>query len=236
MERSDLLRQLADILCAESLPHPLRVAIDGVDASGKTVLANALAPIIATRRPVIRASIDGFHHPQEHRYQLGRFSPEGYYRHSFDTDAVIASLLQPLGPEGNRAYRTKIFDYRTNQPVSDQWKTAPENVVLLFDGVFLQQPALRDYWDTVILVDVDFSITIPRAMQRSITEDASWQGRELELREQYARRYVPGQQLYFSEAKPQEHANIIIDNTDFQNPSMTMRNNNPISAPLTPKT
>lgn len=50
--------------------------------------------------------MDGFHHPREIRYRRGSLSPEGYYRDAFDYDAVHAQLLEPLGPGGDRRYRT----------------------------------------------------------------------------------------------------------------------------------
>jgi uridine kinase len=52
--------------------------------------------------PVIRASVDGFHHPREIRYRLGRDSPEGFYRDSYDLDALQRELLDPLSPGGSR--------------------------------------------------------------------------------------------------------------------------------------
>src|SRR5450759_1567169 len=61
MTREQTLHQLASIVVSRIPPHPLRVAIDGIDAAGKTTLADELAPLIeAQGRPVIRASIDGF--------------------------------------------------------------------------------------------------------------------------------------------------------------------------------
>jgi uridine kinase len=65
-QRELVLRQLAECILALHHSHPVRVAIDGVDAAGKTTIANALSPIIAcSGRHVIRASIDGFHRPRE---------------------------------------------------------------------------------------------------------------------------------------------------------------------------
>ncbi|HKV57656.1 MAG TPA: hypothetical protein VJO32_05220 [Ktedonobacteraceae bacterium] len=62
MTREIVLSQLADAIVSLQRSHPLRVAIDGIDASGKTTLADQLMPVIEQRgRPVIRASIDGFH-------------------------------------------------------------------------------------------------------------------------------------------------------------------------------
>src|SRR5687768_8892138 len=84
MNRPALLEALADRIAAVVRPHPLRVAIDGVDGVGKTTLANELVdPLRRRGRPVIRASIDGFHNPRSVRYRLGRSSPEGYYKDSF---------------------------------------------------------------------------------------------------------------------------------------------------------
>lgn len=35
LPRFEMLAQLVDLICAVDLPHPVRVAIDGVDAAGK---------------------------------------------------------------------------------------------------------------------------------------------------------------------------------------------------------
>src|SRR5262245_14341636 len=76
MTRQSLLRHLANSLFARHCTHPLRGAIDGIDAAGKTTLANELAPLIeAQGRPAIRASIDDFHRPRAERYRQGPASP-----------------------------------------------------------------------------------------------------------------------------------------------------------------
>ena len=119
-ERERLLAHLARRIVAVSRPHPLRVAIDGVDGAGKTTLADELAPRVrALGREVVRSSIDGFHRPRVDRYRRGRDSPEGFYEDSFDHAAVRAALLDPLGPGGDRRFRTTIFDWRTDQPVDE---------------------------------------------------------------------------------------------------------------------
>ena len=102
--REALLARLADRIAAIEVRHPVRVAIDGIDAAGKTTFADALAPLVAERgRPVIRASIDGFHRPRAERYRRGADSPEGYYLDSFDYERVRAELLDPLGPGATAA-------------------------------------------------------------------------------------------------------------------------------------
>ncbi len=62
MNRRDTVEAVARLIVAVTRPHPVRVAIDGIDAAGKTMLADELAAAIRDcGRPVIRASIDGFH-------------------------------------------------------------------------------------------------------------------------------------------------------------------------------
>ncbi|MDH4033877.1 MAG: hypothetical protein OEV80_08770, partial [candidate division Zixibacteria bacterium] len=61
MPRPKLIEQLAEMINIVKRSHTVRVAIDGVDASGKTTLADELVtPLEAKGRSVIRASIDGF--------------------------------------------------------------------------------------------------------------------------------------------------------------------------------
>jgi len=65
-----LLEQLADRIAGladriAGLAGRAIVATDGVDGSGKTTFADALAlPISRRGRAVIRASVDGFHNPR----------------------------------------------------------------------------------------------------------------------------------------------------------------------------
>lgn len=104
-ERSTVLDKLAELILAVERPHPVRVAIDGVSAAGKTTLADELTLRIETAgRPVIRASIDDFHNPRSVRYARGPLSPEGYYFDTNHHDAFRQNLLLPLGPGGTLRY------------------------------------------------------------------------------------------------------------------------------------
>lgn len=81
MTRDGLVEVLARWVDAIRLSHPVRVAIDGVDAAGKTTLADELvAPLRRRGRSVVRASADDFHNPRALRYRAGRDSPEVYLR------------------------------------------------------------------------------------------------------------------------------------------------------------
>ena len=69
MLRMAALAQLAEQIAGIERLHPVRVAIDGIDAAGKTRLADELVkPVRGHGRQVLRASLDGFHRPRAERY------------------------------------------------------------------------------------------------------------------------------------------------------------------------
>ena len=47
---------------------------------------------------MVRVSADDFLHPRAVRYRLGRHSPEGFFRDSYDLGALREYVLDPLGP------------------------------------------------------------------------------------------------------------------------------------------
>jgi uridine kinase len=201
-------------------PHPVRVAIDGPDAAGTTTLTDELAAGLKARgREVIRASIDGFHRPRAERYRRGADSPEGYYRDSFDHDALRAELLDPLGPDGSSEFRTAVFNFRTDFPRPEDSSRAAPDAVLLLDGVFLLRPELRDAWDLRIFVRVEPAETLRRALAR----DVELFGSPEEVERRYRTRYLSGQQLYLEEARPLDAADMIVVNDDPTAPRLSDR-------------
>jgi uridine kinase len=217
MTRVTCIEQLATAIAAIRVDHPTRVAIDGVDGVGKTSLAEELVePLERKNRPVIRASVDGFHHPRAIRYRRGTDSAEGYFLDSFDYWALRSVLLDPLGPSGDRRFRPAVFDHRSDQPVHVPHQTAAANAILLFDGVFLQRLELADVWDFRIWVEAPFDVTVARAVRR----DAIGSDRATLIEGKYERRYVPGQLIYLDTCHPRDTANIIFNNVNLENPEL----------------
>jgi uridine kinase len=94
------------------LPVPAKVAIDGVDAAGKTTLADELAGMLPAAR---RLSADAFLRSTEERYRRGRESPEGYYLDSFDH----ARLREAVSAAGGLLLVDGIFLFRPE--LDDLW-------------------------------------------------------------------------------------------------------------------
>jgi uridine kinase len=211
VERLELIEQLASRIAALERPHPIRVAIDGVDAAGKTTLADELVPALEqVDRHVIRASIDGFHNPASLRRRRGEMSPEGYFHDSFDYPGLVRELLEPLGPGGSLKFRRAIFDFRSDQTVQAPLEYAKRASILVFDGVFLMRPEVRERFDFSIFLRVDFSVTTARAERR----DERYFGSAQEVVRRYHQRYVPGQRLYLAEVQPERFASVVVNNND----------------------
>jgi uridine kinase len=217
MSRQQTIQALAERLESIQRPHPVRVAIDGIDAAGKTTLADELASALAAAgRAVIRASVDGFQRPRAERYRRRDTSPLGYYEDAFDYPALQAALLLPLGPGGNRLYRRAVFDVRHDAPLRAPTETAPYDALLLVDGVFLLRPELVDLWDYTIFVRLDFEMGLRRALERDLPVFGSSEV----IQQRYLQRYYPGQRLYFERAMPEQRADAIVDNSEASHPKL----------------
>lgn len=228
MIRAQLLEQAANWILETDRTHPLRVAVDGIDAAGKTTIADELAEVIQRLgRPVVRASLDHFHRPRAERYRRGKESPEGYYLDSFDYPLLISSLLGPLGPAGDRRYRISAFDHLNDRPVQAVFHAAANETVLIFDGVFLLRPELSACWDYRIFLQVDFKTALSRAVQR----DRKLFGSIGEIESKYALRYFPGQQLYLNQSCPQALAELVMDNNEPERPLIVQQKPAPAEVP-----
>jgi uridine kinase len=215
MTRDEVVRRLAELIAVRSGVSPLKVAIDGVDAAGKTLFAGRLSRALeGLGIRVVRSSADGFHKPAADRYRRELADPAtSYYEDSFDYTRLRSDLLDPLGPGGSRMVRTEAFDVRADRAVNTAWRRIGDDIVLILDGIFLLRPELRDHFDLTIFLHVDFSVSVARAVER----DRHLGSPEDALR-RYQTRYVPGQRLYLSEARPQDRADVVVDNNDYDRP------------------
>lgn len=123
-------------------------------------------------------------------------------------------LLQPLGPEGSRRCRLRLWNAYDDVPFHEEYRTVAPDAILIADGVFLGVPALRDHWDLTIWVDVDWDTMLRRAKHR----DAVWGGPQAAILEKYRRGWVPRHRLYETVARPRELADIVVDNRDPDHP------------------
>lgn len=215
MRRAELVSELTELVHRQRGPRTA-VAVDGPDAAGKSTLADELARHLPGC--VVRASVDGFHHPRAHRQRRGPLSAEGYYRDCFDYASLRHLLLEPFR-SGAAQVVLSAHDLRTDSAVAAEPVDVEPRAVLVVDGVFLLRPELRHLWDISIYLHVDPDVTLARARLR----DLDLFGSESELDLRYRTRYLPGQELYRSQADPAGAATLVVDNTVPETPIVLRR-------------
>jgi uridine kinase len=219
--RRQILNKIAHAIGEVELPHPIRVGIDGLSASGKTVLADELGEVLQEQgKNVVRTGLDGFHNPPEIRHRQGAMSVEGYVEDSFDYLAVREKVLQPLGPDGDRRYVPEIFDHQKGEAQTVELKEASEDAILLFEGVMLFRKELVEFFDFRILVMCSVVVILERAKVRDLEHFGSLET----LLKKYENRFLPGQKKYLSENQPAQVADVIFFNDDPEHPSISLPN------------
>jgi uridine kinase len=218
--RGELVDRVLTAIQAVTVTHPLRVAIDGPPAAGKTTLADELGDALrAHGRFVVRASIESFLLPRAQRYRRGELSAEACYHDSFDLDALHRALLDPLGPGGDRLFRREVYDRITDSAVSEPMTSAPVDAVLIFEGVFLMRPELVDDWDLSIFVSASPEETLRRARVR----DEALYGTPDDVEQRFRSRYLPSQRFYLDTVRPTDLVDIVVRNDEPERPGWVVR-------------
>ena len=214
--RAAVVDAVADLLCAGRPDHPLRVAVDGITASGKSRFAEEVADAVQTRgRHAARVSMDSFHHVRAYRHRQGRLSGDGYYEDAYDLARAVREMLAPLGPGGSLRYRDRIVDLAADRPV-ESWSDATPDMVLIVDGSFLQRQEIRSSWDVVIYLQVEFDV----ALQRGVAREAAALDDRDAAREAFLARYHAAGRRYLAEVDPVGRADIVVDNNDLDQPRL----------------
>ena len=194
----------------------VRVAVDGRSAAGKTTLGHELAMVLAGKgRVVLRASLDDFKRPWSERHLYDRLSGEGFYRNAHDFEAIRTLLLEPAGPAGSGRVSLCSIDPLTQLNHSDVRVAMPEGSVLIVDTTFAFRPELVDYWDLGIWVEVGAELSL----RRGIARDAPRNG-ETHAEAVHRDRYGVAEEIYMAEVDPVALADVVVDNTDFDNPRL----------------
>ena len=218
--RAAAVAVVTERLCGVEAPHPVRVAVDGITASGKSTLARELtSSVAAAGRPVIHLSMDGFHQPRERRHRRGRLSARGYYDDAYDFAGFTRHVLIPLGPGGDLRYRARIIDLDTDRRIDEDARTAPADAVVIVDGSFLQRPELAVHWDQTVFVNTSF----PTARARGLARDADRLGGPEPAGLAFDQRYHAAARLYLDAVHPDERATVVVDNDDLDSPRVHLR-------------
>lgn len=197
----------------EKKSKPIRVAINGIEGTGKTVFASKLVEYLNIKNiNAIQISIDGFHFNKEVRYKQGRDSAKGYYEDSYDEIAFVEKVLKSSQSEipniTKATHNLETDEYLNLKPTEIENET-----VLITDGAYLFKPNYINHWDLKIYLKTDFKT----ALIRGINRDVKLLGGLKATKEKYNNRYHKASKIYIDENKPEEQADLVIDNTELKN-------------------
>jgi uridine kinase len=209
-----LLTTLSGRILGLKKASPVLVGIDGVDGSGKSMFAAHLTDYFRSQsRQAIHSSVDYFHHPRQRRHRDDKPSHMSYFEDSFNYDALKAKLLDPLTKRCDAKHCIlRHFDHRIDSEVSSTPIAVADDLILIFDGIFLHRDEIRHYWDFSIWLDVPFEITYQRMSSRD--------GCSADPNDARNQRWLSGQRHYLETCIPQKRASIVIDNSDFDDPKI----------------
>jgi len=176
-------------------------------------------------RVVVRATIDSFHNPRALRWRRGKHSPVGFSLDSHDLEAARAELLDPFRAGEGATYRAAVFHEPTGRPVDAPDRIVGGDEILVFDGIFVCRPELRDYWDFTVFLDGQERVSLTRLGY--VLADAPDGGNELVAHVlkwvERIDRYASGMRIYLDGEDPRSRVDLVVDNNHLERPSIVAR-------------
>jgi uridine kinase len=184
--------------------RPVLVAVDGIDGSGKSRFADALArECTADGLSVAVVRVDDFRRPQALEDVGAEQEAEAYYERYYDFAAVDAHL--------------------------DALVAAGRTSVIILEGVFVLR-VRRAVGACLVVLEVAAEVAFERLRAR----DAARGRPPEEVDRRIRRRYLPGQARYRAELDPAGRADLLIDNGDWSRPAVLLRRAARLPAALEP--
>ena len=192
---------------------PIRLGINGIEGAGKTIFAYNLTKYLNEHNiNAINISIDGFHYNKTHRYKKGRDSYRGYYEDAYNEKDFVGKVL--ISSQSKIPHYVKsIHNLETDEYLNLKPEKIENKTVLITDGAYLFKPIFLKHWDYKIYLKTDFNT----AMLRGVERDKNLLNNEENAKEKYLKRYHKASLFYNNECQPDSNADLVIDNTDFDN-------------------
>ncbi|MCZ8517874.1 MULTISPECIES: adenylyl-sulfate kinase [Paenibacillus] len=185
----------------------LLVCVSGIDASGKSTLAQRLQESLTERgMPVLPLSGDDFFFRRHVRYR----NPDpaaGYYLDSCDYGTLFGELLVPLS-RGELVRKTVTHVDWESDAYRETEYSVPEPSVIVVEGVFLLRRDLPDVFDYRIWLSLSFRAGVKRACSRE--RDLAYYGSVQAIRDRYLKRLYRGQLLHLQQDRPWERCQAVL--------------------------
>jgi len=176
-------------------PRPRSViAIDGLDGSGKSTFAVALAADVeAAGHPAVVLRVDDFRRPVDFEGQSAEGEAALYYDRYYDFSALDGALASFLNGGADGA-------------------------IALLEGVLVLRARLPAGTPLIVL-----EVSADEARRRILTRDRAKGRTDQEILRRIGRRYFPAQTRYRAAFDPVARADVLVDNDDWTRPRILRR-------------
>ena len=188
------------------------VGINGVDTSGKSIFANQFSEVLRSKgEDVAIVHLDDFHNPKALRVK-GNNEITAYITNAFDLSTLLNEILCPLRYNGEVHKELTLLDLDSDLfTLKRQYDISVETIVVL-EGVLLYREPLEDFIDFKIFLDISFDEVIRRAIIRDVPKYGT------QFLDKYREKYIPIQQWYLESCDPKGKSNIVVDNSNPNQP------------------
>lgn len=189
------------------------LAVDGRNGVGKSRLAEELRVAFARAEvESFTASLSDFMNVRRVRQRQGATSARGYYDDTYNLSELRRALIDPFMMGGSTSFVLKSYDAETESYVDPEWESCGTNAVLIVEGEFLARPALTNLWHGFLLVDAADEVRGSRLQARD--------GAHPLVTHSSHERAQAAHTYYEESAQPFERADMLLDNTDWQQPQL----------------
>jgi len=176
------------------------IGIDGLGGSGKTMYAYKLQKQLEGSMIL---HLDEFVHKKEIRYNKNYEEWYCYYHLQWRYDYLIQKLLLPLKSGLDVNETIEVYNRETDSYILRKFEI-PVGTTVIIEGVFLQRPELRPYFESVIYLELDKETRLKRISNRDI-----YMGNKKEIALKYEQRYFPAEEKYIEQCNPVALADIV---------------------------
>lgn len=202
----------------KSKKKPLIVGISGAYTSGKTTFTENLSQhLIAQGVQTQILHYDDFHRPLSSiTWEPNDPASEvnAFFTNSFDTQRLINEVLTPLREKNHLKKIVKGLNWKTGLYDNSVPIDISENTIVLIEGMLLFRSALIPFLDYKIFLEINETEILHRGNTRDVPLFGAW------ILDKYENRYLPVYRRYLSEDKPQNFADLLIDNNDYIKPKI----------------
>lgn len=176
------------------------IGIDGLGGSGKTMYAYKLQQQLEGS---VILHLDDFVHKKEVRYNENYEKWYCYYHLQWRYDYLIQKLLLPLKSGLDVNETIEVYNRETDSYILREIEI-PAGTTVIVEGVFLQRPELRPYFEIVVYLELDQETRLKRITDRDI-----YMGNKKEIALKYDQRYFPAEEKYIEQCNPLALADIV---------------------------